>query len=224
MTEGTDSRTSFLPLGDAATRLGLSRLKLREAIAKQLIPARRDNEGRWRVDIDLVPTDLSAAVKATAAAPEALMGALFDEIEELSADLDGSAALTGRLADLVERQAAALDSATDALESRTEERDRLATVADRALDAADTAETRATALQATTDRALALLDRTTAALERSEAETARLRADASAQGTAIATHAGQLDRLFALSEQALEAAGRARRAPGLIARMLGSRT
>ncbi len=35
----------FLPLTEAADRLGISRLKLREAIAKGVIAARRDNQG-----------------------------------------------------------------------------------------------------------------------------------------------------------------------------------
>ena len=51
----------------------------------------------------------------------------------------------------------------------------------------------------------------------------RLQSDAGAKQAAIATHAAQLDRLFTLSEQALDKAGQTRRStgPGLLARVLG---
>ncbi len=213
---------SFLPLAEAARRLGLTRLKLREAIAKGVIPARRDNQGRFRVDMEALPDDLPAAMRGAEAAPEALMSALFDEIEELSADLEGSQEMVDRLAGLAGAQADALDRVTAALEARTAERDRLSDIAGRALGAATEAEARATALQATTDRALTLLDRAAGALGGLQDEVTRLRADATQKDETIAGHAAQLDRLFTLSEQALERAAEARRAPGLVARILGT--
>jgi methyl-accepting chemotaxis protein len=223
MQDASPGHDGFLLLGPAAERLGLSRLKLREAIAKGLVAARRDNEGRWRVDLGAVPQDLRERIRATPAAPEALMGALFDEIEELSADLDGARDLSGRLAGLAEAQAGALERSVAALEARTAERDRLAGLAGQALDAAEAAEARAAALQGMTDRALAALERSTGAMEAAVAETARLKAQAAAQSEQISGHAGQLDRLFALSEQALETAAKARAAPSLVARMFGRR-
>ena len=54
-----ESHLSFLSLAEAAARLGVSRLKLREAIAKGVVPARRDNEGRWRVDLTALPPDVT---------------------------------------------------------------------------------------------------------------------------------------------------------------------
>lgn len=201
-------------LGEAAVRLGVSRLKLREAIAKGLVAARRDNEGRWRVDMALVPAGLAEAVASVPAAPEGLMAALFDEIEELSGDLEAAQGVSERLVVLAGGQAEALERVMGALEASVAARDRFADVAGRALAVADEAEARAAALQATTERALRLLERTTTALDAS-------RTEAAARDTVIAGHGGQLDRLFALSEQALEAAGKARRAPGLVARILG---
>ncbi len=209
-----EGNPGFLLLGEAAALLGVSRLKLREAIAKGLVTARRDNEGRWRVDMALVPDGLAEAVAAVPAAPEALMGALFDEIEELSGDLEAAQGVSGRLVALAGGQAAALERVMGALEAVASERDRFADVAGRALAVADDAEARAAALAATTERALGLLERTAVALDGA-------RAEAAARDTLIAGHSGQLDRLFSLSEQALEAAGKARRAPGLVARILG---
>jgi methyl-accepting chemotaxis protein len=211
---------SFLPVAEAAARLGISRVKLREIAAKGLLPARRDNQGRLRVDLTGAPADLPARAAGIAAAPEALMGALFDEIEELSADLEESHALTGRLDGVLAAQGAALDRAVAALEQRTAERDGLAAVAARALSVAEEAEGRATALRAVTDRAMQALDRTTAALETALAETQALRSQAADHQQQIT---GQLDRLFTLSEKALEAAARVRAAPSLVARVFGRR-
>lgn len=214
---------SFLPLAEAAARLGISRLKLREIIAKGLLPARRDNQGWLRVDLTAAPADLAARAANLPAAPEALMSALFDEIEELSADLDSSRAQSDRLAGVLQTQGAALDRAVAALESRTAERDGFAAVAARALSVAEEAEGRATALGSVTDRALSALDRTTQALEAALAETRALKGQAAAHQEQITGQAGQLDRLFALSEQALEAAAKARSAPSLVARVFGRR-
>ncbi|NCO85761.1 MAG: hypothetical protein GW886_03930 [Rhodobacterales bacterium] len=218
-TGGHDGNDSFLPLAEAAARLGISRLKLREAIAKGAVPARRDNEGRWRVDLATLPAEDPTPGTAT---PEALMGALFDEIEELSADLEDATALTARLTALAGAQGDALDRVTAALEATVAERDRLGDLAGRALAAADEAEARASALQATADRAIGLLDRATGTIGAMQDDLARLKADAAAKQAALDGQAAQLDRLFSLSEQALQKAAETRRAPGLIARVLGT--
>ena len=44
--------TAWLSLDEAARRLGVSRLRLREAIAAGALPARRDNHGFWRVSLE----------------------------------------------------------------------------------------------------------------------------------------------------------------------------
>lgn len=222
MDGGPDSNDSFLPLAEAAVRLGLSRLKLREGIAKGVIPARRDNQGHWRVDLSALPGNLKAAINTAPALPAELMSALFDEIEELSSDLDTAQTLTERLAALAGAQADTLDKVTAALEARTQERDLLGDLAGRALAAAEDAETRAARLQQTTDRAMALLDRTAGAIEGLQTDMARLKSDAAHKDETIAGHGVQLDRLFTLSEQALEKANEARRSPGLVARLFGT--
>lgn len=222
MTGGSESRTSFLPLGEAAARLGVSRLKLREAVAKGLLPSRRDNEGRIRVDLDAAPGDLPGAVAETGAEPAALMEALFDEIEELSAERDEARAATDRLSRLAGLQGEALERATEALEAATTERDRLAELAGRALTAAEKAELRAAKLGETTERSMGLLERAASDLEAMQAEIDRLKADAAEKDAALGGHAQQLERLFTISEQALEKAAEARREPTLIARVFGA--
>jgi excisionase family DNA binding protein len=222
MTRPADTQDGFLTLAEAADRLGLSRLKLREGIAKGVIAARRDNEGRWRVDLAALPSDLKQAVASVPADPAALMGALFDEIEELGSDLAQSQDMTARLTALAGTQADMIDRLTTLVESRTTERDRLSHIAGQALSAAEEAETRAAHLQSTADRALSLLDRAAGTLESVRDDMARISREAADKDSIIADHGQRLERLFALSEQALDKAGRDKPAPGLIARIFGT--
>jgi len=225
MAGGSDQTSGFLPLAEAATRLGISRLKLREAIAKGVIPARRDNEGRLRADMSALPDDLAGALSARPAPPEALIEALFDEIEELTAERDAAHAGQGRLADLLEAQGNALDRALATAEARAAEVARLTPLVAAALAAADAATGRAEAVQAVADRALGLADRAAAALGSAQAAA---RADHDRLAAALAEKAGALDgqtrlldRLFSLSETAIETAGRAATPRGLWDRVLG---
>jgi len=211
----------FLTLAEAAERLGISRLKLREGIAKGVIAARRDNEGRWRVDLAAVPGDVKRAENGVSADPADLMGALFDEIEELGADLAQSQEMTARLTALAGTQADMIDRLTGIVEARTAERDRLGDIAGKALTAAEEAETRAARLQVTADRALGLLDRAAGTLEGVKDEIARLSAESAEKDRQIADHGARLERLFALSEEALAKAG-PRPAPGLLSRIFGT--
>jgi hypothetical protein len=215
---GAGGGDGFLPLAEAAARLGISRLKLREAIARGLIPARRDNEGRWRADMTAAPVDLTAGPPA---APEALIGALFDEIEELAAERGEAEAERDRLAGLAQAQADALERALSAAEAKAVEAGRMRAVADGALTAAEAAAARAEAMQAAADRALALAERAGAALAAAQAENARLEDGLREKTAALEGQARLLDRLFSLSETALETAGRAAGPRGLWDRVLG---
>lgn len=107
----------FMPVGEAAEHLGISRLRLRQAIAKGLVPARRDNEGRMRVDLSAAPDDLSDRAAAPDADPAALVDSLFDEVEELQSLLCSRNADATRMETLLARQADALDRAGEALEA-----------------------------------------------------------------------------------------------------------
>ncbi|MEM6743374.1 MAG: hypothetical protein AAF676_06525 [Pseudomonadota bacterium] len=165
-------KSDWLPLAEAAARLGVSRLKLREAVAKGLIPSRKDNLGLRRVDLSAAPADIAAAAADVVTDPTALVAALFDEIEELHGELDDRTATVARFADLAGRQQDALEAAAVALERSRSETARLAALLDRALDLASAVETRPS--DPVSDRALALLEETTGALEESRAEARRL--------------------------------------------------
>jgi excisionase family DNA binding protein len=217
-----DMEEGFLTLAEAAERLGVSRLKLREGIAKGVIAARRDNEGHWRLDLSALPSDLRRAVARVPADPADLIGALFDEIEDLGADLARAEEVTARLTALAGTQADMMDRLASLVEARTAERDRLGQIAGQALTAAEEAETRAARLQTTADRALGLLDRATGTLAGVQDQIARLSAEATEKDRQIADHGTRLERLFALSEQALARSAPARPAPGLIARIFGT--
>jgi excisionase family DNA binding protein len=217
-----DIGDGFLTLTEAAERLGISRLKLREGIAKGVVAARRDNEGQWRVDLQALPSDLPRAVAAVAADPADLMHVLFDEIADLGTDLAQAQDLTARLAALAGTQGDMIERLTDITEARTHERDQLGRIADQALTAAEEAGGRAAHLQATADRAIGLLDRATHALDGLQTDVARLSAESAAKDRVIADHGARLERLFALSETALDTAGRDRPSPGLFARIFGT--
>lgn len=175
-TEPSYDRTQFLPAAEAAERLGVSRLKVREAISKGVLPARRDNEGRWRVDIDVSVGDLNAALDGLEAQPADLIGGLFDEIEELYELLAGKSEDVERLSALVERQQQALEKTVAALESAQADTERLAVLFERALDLADALEAVSgnEALEDVSARAFDLLETTSRELVQSRGETLQL--------------------------------------------------
>ncbi|MEO1686369.1 MAG: hypothetical protein AAFU61_00520 [Pseudomonadota bacterium] len=227
-------RSDWLPLPAAAERLGVSRLKLREAVAKGVLPSRKDNEGRVRVDLSAAPQDVRGAVSGVTAEPASLIGALFDEIEELQREVSDRTDTVARFADLAGRQQDALETAAAALERSQAESARLAGLLDRSLDLASAMDGRA---DPAADRALALLEETAAALEESRREGARLAAlvgkavdladgaSARAEAAADARVAGlrsAADRAMGLLERAttdLEAArAEAARAASLLGR------
>src|SRR6187402_2646513 len=84
---------TWLTLDEAAGRLAVSRLRLREAIAAGVFPARRDNRGFWQVLLGADLTGMNDRIEAARLPAEALVDLLFDEIEEtnlLLADRDES--------------------------------------------------------------------------------------------------------------------------------------
>ncbi|MGI9493065.1 MAG: hypothetical protein ACR2QF_11765 [Geminicoccaceae bacterium] len=131
----------FLSVAAAAERLGLSRLKVREAAARNLIPSRRDNQDKLRLDLSRRPLpDLGDGAMGEDAPPAMLMDLLFDEIEELHADLADAEMERTALRDLAGRQAEALDRAADRMERDAAQKARLSTLLDRALSAGERLE------------------------------------------------------------------------------------
>jgi tetratricopeptide (TPR) repeat protein len=201
----------FLPVGEAAFILGISRVRLREAVAKGIIPAQRDNQGRVRVDISRATADLARQLAETSIDPSALIDALFDEVEELQAILQEREASIGQMEDLIQRQDKALQQTVELLEQV------MRRSAGPAIFPARTAgpQPGEGTLTEISDRALAMLDEVTDKLEASLEQNRRYqqlidRAMAFSDAWANATEgkaaqmAGAADKAIELLERALQ--------------------
>ena len=136
MTDNSSDASSdaWLSLDAAAARLGVSRLRLREAIAAKAIPARRDNRGSWRVSLPEGASAAMSRIAQTRAGPDQLIELLFDEVEDLNAMIGEHAANEERMATLIERQQAMLDRALSFAEKSGEtglDAERIAALHDR---------------------------------------------------------------------------------------------
>jgi hypothetical protein len=194
----TQGGWQFLTVQEAAEKLGKSRLRVREAVARGILPARRDNEGRLRVDLPNRPhlPDAKASAKTRPdLAPDAVLGFLFDEVEELEdaladrdaqlralsdllarqsaalenagAELDASQARQARMSGLLDRTFARLETAGDDLEKSLSQTARFEALLARAIDLAEVGRTDGdtAAFGQTADRAIALLDAALASAE-----------------------------------------------------------
>lgn len=218
MSAAPDAPLHFLTVGAAAEHLGISRLKLREGVARKLIPARRDNEGALRVDLSALAPGVTEQLQSSDLSASDLVDMLFDEIEELQ----GQLATQPRLIALLGRQADALDRGGAALERAAQDRDRLAALLERALARLE-GET-PPALTTVTDRALGLLEHTGARLKTSLQQSARFEAlleralKLSETGAALTP---TTDRAMDMLERALAEAETARTASGKATALLG---
>ena len=168
------SGLQFLSVAEAAAQLGLSRVKVREAAARGLIPSQRDNENRLRLDLTaLDPAKLEQ--KGKRLSQTALMHALFDEIEELHEDLGARTAEVESLRDIADRQADALEGAATRMEQVAADKAQLQGLLERALaHLEDTENSEGNArLADVSDRALTALEETGDQLEESLSQTAR---------------------------------------------------
>ncbi len=124
----------FLTVEEAAEKLGKSRVRVREAVARGLLNGRFDNQGRLRVDLPEGSDKLSDPKGKVDLEPDAIIGFLFDEVEELGAATEEKVGEINALRELVDRQAAALDRAEKALNRSEKRQARLAELLERALD------------------------------------------------------------------------------------------
>lgn len=203
--ERTESGHQFLPIGEAAQLLGLSRIRLREAITKGLLSARRDNEGHLRVDLSAVPKDFDSRLAGEKAQPGELLETLFDEIEELQFHVAGRDADIERLTSLLERQDAALERSLE-----LNERGRAATSPNQiAKDGSDKA------LADVSERAFVLLDDVADRLETAMAQNDKFRQlveralylserAASGSGDKIEELSGAVERALNLLDRSLQ--------------------
>lgn len=190
-------RDAWLSLDEAAARLRVSRLRLREAIAAGALRAQRDNRGLWRV---LVEDGYDARDLASVrAAPEQLVETLFDEIEELTGALDERRAENERLGAVAARSQALLERALALAESPGAPADvvRLAALNERSQALVErtlaSLEQRDGALQQMTG----LMDRALDTVAGLDAEVARGRETAQRQRAL-------LDRVFELARASLD--------------------
>lgn len=102
-----------LTLGKAAERLGVSRMRLRQAIAAGVIEAQRDNRGFWRVSLPADLVDTKSKLRTFAVPPSALIELLFDEIEELNFDIADRDATVESLGAVAARQHVMLQRTMD---------------------------------------------------------------------------------------------------------------
>ncbi|MEM5472090.1 hypothetical protein WNZ14_10175 [Hoeflea sp. AS60] len=203
--ERTESGHHFLPIGEAAQLLGLSRIRLREAITKGLLSARRDNEGHLRVDLSAVPKDFDTRLAAEKAQPGELLETLFDEIEELQFHLAGRDVDIERLTSLLDRQDAALERSMELNErglavsspnhiAEDGSAKALADVSDRAFGMLDDVADRLETAMAQNDKFRQLVER---ALDLSERA-------ASGSGDKIEELSGAVERALSLLDRSLQ--------------------
>ncbi|MEM7567892.1 MAG: hypothetical protein AAF321_11740 [Pseudomonadota bacterium] len=184
----------FLSVGEAAQRLGLNRLKVREAVARGVLEGRRDNRGHLRVDLPINPDTIAPKLaKAPPLTSAALLDGLFDEIEELRETLRERDAEGEAAAQLIARQSDTLAKALDRLESSRGEVTELKALLDKAFALLDRSA------PATSDR-----DRLASGLDEARAEAVRAQRAAEARSAAMARQADTaltlLERAFARAE------------------------
>ncbi len=175
----------FLLVEDAAQLLNLDVQILRQGIARNLVPIRRDNTGTIRVHQDEIPDNLEEKINASAVLPELHAAALTDELVSVKKSLYDAEAHRIRLEELVVKQGSALDryaslldakgqsanttsssidsSAMDKLRARDAEIEKLSSILERtfqAIDARDQQVAQQTdQLTQTADKAMYLLER-----------------------------------------------------------------
>jgi|HubBroStandDraft_6_1064221.scaffolds.fasta_scaffold670566_1 hypothetical protein len=210
-----DSSEAWLSLDEAAERLGLSRLRLREAIAASAIAARRDNRGFWRVSLADDARAAISRVKETRADPQQLVELLFDEIEDLNAQMSERAANEGRMAALIERQQTLLDRVLSLAERPSEsgvDAERVASLQDRSQRLIEQALGKIEARDAEFSRLTGLMDRALTTAAGLDAEVTR-------QKEVAAKQQALLERVFHLAEQTLDRIGGRDGGRGLLRRL-----
>jgi len=175
----------FLLVEDAAELLNLDVQLLRQGIARDLVPIRRDNTGTIRVHQDEIPDDLDEKISASAILPELQAAALNDELVSVKKSLYDSEAHRIRLEELVIKQGSALaryaglldtagqsdkgmsnideSSAVEKLRVRDTEVEKLSNILERTFQAIETRDQQVAQqtdqLTQTADKAMFLLER-----------------------------------------------------------------
>ncbi len=177
MTTGESVPEAPLSVREAAERLGISTVRVRQYVRSGQLRGFRDNRGHWRIVPPLQSRERLAAEAGTELSESDAVDLLVDEILELRDTLGEREERVNRLDALAERQQTALDRAVRELNQAQAER--------------DAALARATSSESEGKRLSALLART---LEQLEQALARLAAEDKSHRAALAT----LDRALVL--------------------------
>jgi hypothetical protein len=210
---------NWVSLEEAARQLGVSRLRIREAIAAEQLSARRDNRGFWQVSLDN-DFDVKGNIESERLDPEALVELLFDEIEEVNLILADRDASLERLNAVASRQQEMIARALSLAEAPSADRpsadrDRLAEINDRMSRLIETTLEKLASRDGDIVKLTGLLDRALTTISGLESELQR-------QAGLAERQKGLFERLFALADASLErfekSEGRSR---GLIDRLRG---
>jgi hypothetical protein len=190
----TAPRDAWLSLDEAAARCGVSRLRIREAIAAGALRAQRDNRGFWRVC-----DDGGGDLANVRVAPNQLLEIMFDEIEELTSALEERRQEVDRLATVAARQQALLDRALTIAEAAPPQGDiqRLAALNERSHHLLDGA-------LASLEQRDAALQQMNSLMQRALDTTAGLDAEVARQRETSEKQRALLDRVFQLARASLD--------------------
>ncbi len=123
MTTGETTPEAPLSVREAAERLGISTVRVRQYIRSRQLRGFRDNRGHWRVVPPLQSREQLAAEAGTELSESDAVDLLVDEILELGDTLGEREERLTRLVTLVERQQATLDRTFAELNGVRAERD-----------------------------------------------------------------------------------------------------
>ena len=209
---------TWLTLDEAAARLVVSRLRLREAIAAGLLKGRRDNRGFWHVLLAGEAAEMAGKIQAARAPPEALVELLFDEIDEMNLHIAERDASLERLNSVAARQQEMLARALAVAETPAPAETRLdgarvAALNERSSALIETALDKLAGRDGDIAKLTEIIDRALTTMGGLEAELKR-------QSEVAERQKGLLERLFVLANASLERfAGSEARGRGLLVRL-----
>jgi len=202
LTMPDNSNDDWLSLAEAAKRLGVNRMRVREAIAAGAIGARRDNRSFWRVSLAADVSDVKRRMQDIRPKPEVLIELLFDEIEELDTDLAERDSSLERLDAVVARQQVTLERALSLAEKSenpgtSSDRGRLAKLSERSLLLLETTIGKIADRDADIAKLTSLLDRAFKNISGLEGEIGR-------HAEVVERQKSLLDRLFEIADKKLD--------------------
>lgn len=209
---------TWLSLDEAARRVGVSRMRMREAIAVGLCDARKDNHGVWRVALGAGIARLKTRIEQARVAPDALIDLLFDEIEEVNFLLADRDANIERMSVIVARQQEIIARTLTLAETRQTgeaggDMDRVSAANDRSVRLIEAAFAKLSARDNEVFKLTGMLDRAFATIAKLEGEV-KLHAGVAER------QQGLLERLFALAHSRIERLSQAEpRGGGLLSRL-----